>query len=163
MRHWRQLTLPPARERVCVLIALKWTVKEPSWYLGVFLWRNDGEEEKKRNTMNRIHQEECKKKKNQKNKSQKVKKVKLWEVEENAFAAFQWWGTVCRRGVQPLLPPFPRCVFTLWKYVYYYREYSYRENHFIKFNSYWLLFLYLLPLFSLFLFPLLVQSLVLGI
>ncbi len=27
---------PPTSEGACVLIALKWTVKEPSWYLGVF-------------------------------------------------------------------------------------------------------------------------------
>lgn len=39
MRHRRQLT-PPASEGARVLIALIWTVKEPSWYFGVccFVW-----------------------------------------------------------------------------------------------------------------------------
>lgn len=32
---------PPTTDGACVLIALKWTVKEPSWYLGVFVQRND--------------------------------------------------------------------------------------------------------------------------
>lgn len=73
---------PPTSEGACVLIALNWTVKEPSWYLGEMM------KKKKRSTMNGIHQEECKKNKKEHITKKWIENVKLWELEWNAFAAY---------------------------------------------------------------------------
>lgn len=62
-RHEAQTAAdPPASEGARVLIALIRTVKEPSWYLGVwvfflscFVQKKQFKGEKKRNLMNRIH------------------------------------------------------------------------------------------------------------
>lgn len=60
-----------------------------------------------------------------------------WSIMPLQHINYQWWGTVCWSDTASPPPPPSFDVFTLWRYVYCYREYSYRENHFIKWNSYW--------------------------
>lgn len=138
---------PPTSEGACILIALKWTVKEPSWYLGVFVKRNDL---KKETWWTGFIKQSVKR--------NELKKLSYgnWSIMPLQHINGQWWGTVCWRVIQPLLPPPSMCL--LCEDMFTTIEYSYRENPFIKWNSYWCSYyhcfcIFSSPLYSLFLFP----------
>lgn len=99
---------PPTSEGACVLIALKLNCEGTKLVLRCFSMKKWWKK-KKGNTMNRIHQEECRKIKNRRNTSYKSELKKLsygnWRKMPLQHINYQWWGTVCCRGIQPLLPP----------------------------------------------------------
>lgn len=106
---------PPTSEGPCVLIALKWTVKEPSWYLGVFLWRNVNKKKSTRWTgfIKRV----WKKKKHEQQKKVNWKKLSYgnWSKMPLQHIKYRWWGTVCWRGILAASPfPVPSmCVYSV--------------------------------------------------
>lgn len=103
---------PPTSEGICVLIALKWTVKEPSWYFGVFV-------------------QICNEKKDSRWTGFIKKRTKTWITAMLSYGnesemplqhinstndinneAESWWGRPGRLFPSPDM-------FTLWRHVYY--------------------------------------------